>query len=193
VDVVDDPWPAVWRKVVTNAAVNPTTALLGCVNADLLADRAAGRIADGLAREVARVATAHGVAIAEDDAVRWWRDMAQLTGANRSSMLQDVEAKRPTEVDAIGGAVERDDDELDRQRDEQPHRRRARDERPEQHCRPAEAIGQHARRRRREQARELRHAVEGRRDRGRDAARVDEVEREERERARDENLAHDRD
>ena len=108
VDVVDDPWPAVWRKVVTNAAVNPTTALLGYVNADLLGDRAAGRIADGLAREVARVASARGVAIAEGDAVRWWRDMAQLTGANRSSMLQDVEAKRPTEVDAICGAVYRE-------------------------------------------------------------------------------------
>jgi 2-dehydropantoate 2-reductase len=105
---VDDPWPSVWRKVVTNAAVNPTTALLGCLNAELLADRAAARIADGLAREVARVASARGVAIAEDDAVKWWREMAQLTGANRSSMLQDVEAKRATEVDAICGAVFRE-------------------------------------------------------------------------------------
>jgi 2-dehydropantoate 2-reductase len=98
----------VWRKVVTNAAVNPTTALLGILNADLLRDPVAGRLADRLAREVARVATAAGVAIAEDDAVKWWREMAQLTGANRSSMLQDVEAKRATEVDAICGAVYRE-------------------------------------------------------------------------------------
>ena len=108
ITVLDDPWPSVWRKVATNAAVNPTTALLGCVNSDLLGDAAAGRIADGLAREVARVASANGVAIAEDDAVKWWRDMAQLTGANRSSMLQDVEAKRATEVDSICGAVYRE-------------------------------------------------------------------------------------
>lgn len=105
---LDDPWPAVWRKVVTNAAVNPTTALLGVVNSRLLEDAPAGRIADGLAREVARVATAAGVRIAEDDAAKWWRDMAQLTGANRSSMLQDVDAKRATEVDAICGAVYRE-------------------------------------------------------------------------------------
>jgi 2-dehydropantoate 2-reductase len=45
--------------------------------------------------------------VPEDDAVTWWREMAQLTGANRSSMLQDVEAKRATEVDAICGAVYR--------------------------------------------------------------------------------------
>jgi 2-dehydropantoate 2-reductase len=106
--VLNDPWPSVWRKVATNAAVNPTSALLGCVNSDLLGDAAAGRIADGLAREVARVATASGVAIAEDDAVTWWREMAQLTGANRSSMLQDVDARRATEVDAICGAVYRE-------------------------------------------------------------------------------------
>ena len=108
VEVSEDIWPAVWRKIATNAAVNPTTALLGCLNSDLLADRAASRIADGLAREVARVATAAGVRMPEDDAVKWWREMAQLTGANRSSMLQDVEAKRVTEVDAICGAVYRE-------------------------------------------------------------------------------------
>jgi 2-dehydropantoate 2-reductase len=67
-----------------------------------------GLIADGLAREVARVATAAGVRMPEDDAVKWWREMAQLTGPNRSSMLQDVEAKRVTEVDAINGAVFRE-------------------------------------------------------------------------------------
>jgi 2-dehydropantoate 2-reductase len=104
----DDAWPSVWRKLVTNAAVNPTTALFGCTNAELLADVATSRVADGLAAEVARVATATGVAMNEDEARGWWREMAALTGANRSSMLQDVQAGRPTEVDAICGAVQRE-------------------------------------------------------------------------------------
>jgi 2-dehydropantoate 2-reductase len=108
VTVVDDAWPAVWRKVVTNAAVNPLTALLRRTNAELLADEPASRVADSLAREVARVATASGVRIGEDEAVKQWRAMAALTGANRSSMLQDVEAGRPTEVDAISGAIARE-------------------------------------------------------------------------------------
>ncbi len=108
VTIVPDPWPAVWRKVATNAAVNPTTALLGCTNAELLADAGAARVADGLAREVARVASASGAATSEDEATRWWREMAALTGSNRSSMLQDVEAGRVTEVDAICGAVFRE-------------------------------------------------------------------------------------
>jgi 2-dehydropantoate 2-reductase len=108
VTVVDDAWPAVWRKVVTNAAVNPLTALIRRTNADLLADAPASRVADCLAREVARVATASGVRIDEDEAVKHWRTMAALTGANRSSMLQDVEAGRRTEIDAISGAVARE-------------------------------------------------------------------------------------
>src|SRR3989442_1342759 len=108
VTVVDDPWPAVWRKVVTNAAVNPLSALVGKTNAELLADAPACRIADGLAREVARVASASGIAIEEDEAIRQWRAMAALTGANRSSMLQDVEAGHTTEIDSISGAVFRE-------------------------------------------------------------------------------------
>jgi 2-dehydropantoate 2-reductase len=108
VSVVDDAWASVWRKVATNAAVNPTTALLGYTNADLLADAAGARVADTLATEVARVATAAGVTMDEGEARRWWREMAQLTGANRSSMLQDVQARRPTEIDAICGAVYRE-------------------------------------------------------------------------------------
>jgi len=108
VTVVDDAWPAVWRKVVTNAAVNPLTALIRRTNAELLADAPASRVADCLAREVARVATASGVRIGEEEAVKQWRAMAALTGPNRSSMLQDVEAGRPTEIDAISGAVARE-------------------------------------------------------------------------------------
>jgi 2-dehydropantoate 2-reductase len=108
VRLVDDPWPSVWRKLVTNAAVNPLTALVGKTNAELLADPAAASVADALAREVARVATAHGVRISDDEAVTQWRSMAALTGANRSSMLQDIDAGRATEVDAISGAVARE-------------------------------------------------------------------------------------
>lgn len=108
VSVVDDAWASVWRKVAVNAAMNPVTALFGYTNDALLADPAASRVADGLAAEVARVATATGVPIADDEAPRLWRDIAILTGPNRSSMLQDVQAGRPTEVDAINGAVHRE-------------------------------------------------------------------------------------
>jgi 2-dehydropantoate 2-reductase len=36
------------------------------------------------------------------------QEIARLTGANRSSMLQDVEARRRTEIDVISGAIVRE-------------------------------------------------------------------------------------
>ncbi len=104
---VADPRLAVWKKVLVNAAMNPTTAVFRITNGELVAHPAGGPLADGIAREVARVATASGAAIAEDDGVAAWRQIAATLGANRSSMLQDVEAGRQTEVEAINGAVAR--------------------------------------------------------------------------------------
>src|SRR2546430_6449793 len=75
VTVVDDAWPAVWRKVVTNAAVNPLTALIRRTNAELLADAPASLVADSLPREVARGATASGVPMGGKQAGRQRRTM----------------------------------------------------------------------------------------------------------------------
>jgi 2-dehydropantoate 2-reductase len=108
VSVVDDAWPTVWRKLVVNAAMNPTTAIFGLTNGELLTHAAAGPLSDELARETARVATAAGVALGEDEAVAAWRDIATRLGANKSSMLQDLEAGKPTEIEAINGAVARE-------------------------------------------------------------------------------------
>ena len=104
--VVDDPWPAVWRKLVGNAAVNPVSALVGITNGELLGHLAA-RIVDAAAREAARVASAEGVPISGDEALRIWRSLAEVTAANRSSMLQDVRNGRPTEIDWINGEIVR--------------------------------------------------------------------------------------
>ena len=104
---VVDPRLAVWKKVLVNAAMNPTTAVFRITNGELAVHPAGAPLADGIARETARVATACGAAIAEDDGVAAWRGIAATLGANRSSRLQAVEAGRRTEVDAINGAVAR--------------------------------------------------------------------------------------
>lgn len=108
VSVVDDAWPTVWRKLAVNAAMNPTTAIFGLTNGELLTHAAAGPLSDELARETARVASAAGVALGEDEAVAAWRDIATRLGVNKSSMLQDLEAGKPTEIEAINGAVARE-------------------------------------------------------------------------------------
>lgn len=102
---VPDPRRSVWQKLLVNAAMNPTTAVFGITNGELLSHSAAGPLADGIARETARVATASGIPMADEDAVASWRRIASTLGGNRSSMLQDVTAGRQTEVQAINGAV----------------------------------------------------------------------------------------
>jgi 2-dehydropantoate 2-reductase len=93
-----------WRKLAVNAGINPTTALARVENGALV-DGPAGETARAAAREVGRVATANGVDLSPDDAVGAMADVAERTAANRSSMLQDVEAGRRTEINAITGAV----------------------------------------------------------------------------------------
>lgn len=108
VSLVDDPWPSVWRKLVANAALNPTTAIFRLTTGEVPGSPVAGPIADELARETARVATAAGVPMREEDAVASYRDIATRLGATVTSMRQDVEARRSTEIDAINGAVARE-------------------------------------------------------------------------------------
>jgi 2-dehydropantoate 2-reductase len=60
---------------------------------------------DALAEETADVARAAGVQLPFENAAAHARAMAAVTGPNRSSMLQDVERGRPTEIGALNEAV----------------------------------------------------------------------------------------
>lgn len=95
-----------WRKAVVNAAVNPLTAILRCPNGALL-DRPEVKL-------VAKLAALEAAAVARRDRARVPRDpwpgverVLARTALNRSSMLQDVEAGRRTEIDAITGEIVR--------------------------------------------------------------------------------------
>lgn len=95
-----------WGKAIVNAAVNPLTALLRCPNGQILERPQACLIARLAAGEATLVALAHGVRVAANP----WPAVARVlhdTAANRSSMLQDVEAGRPTEIDSITGQIVR--------------------------------------------------------------------------------------
>lgn len=97
----------VWSKLVISCAINPLTALLGVYNGGLLELQPARELMAAAAREAARVAAAQGVELEHDDPVVAAEQVAAATAANRSSMLQDLERGRKTEVDAINGAVAR--------------------------------------------------------------------------------------
>ena len=105
VQIVDDPQSLIWGKLVINAAINPLTALLRIKNGELVERPSARELMAQLAREAAEVARAENITLPFDDPVTVVEQVAQKTGTNQSSMLQDVLRGARTEIDAICGAV----------------------------------------------------------------------------------------
>ena len=94
-----------WLKVIANAGINPLAALTGLRNGQLLAVPGLRAALEGLCSEAASVARAEGFEIADREAIDLTVRIARRTRENRASMLQDVQLRRRTEVDAITGAV----------------------------------------------------------------------------------------
>jgi 2-dehydropantoate 2-reductase len=93
-----------WKKLAVNAGINPTTALAGVSNG-ALANGPLHDIATEAARETARVARERGIDLTEREAVAALESVVETTADNTSSMAQDLQDGRRTEIDAINGAV----------------------------------------------------------------------------------------
>jgi 2-dehydropantoate 2-reductase len=107
VQVEADMRPVVWGKLLVNAAVNPVAALAGVPNG-AVADRPALRsLAQAIAEEGEAVARAEGVVLPYPSAADAALDTARRTADNRCSMLQDLDGRRPTEIDYLNGAIVR--------------------------------------------------------------------------------------
>jgi 2-dehydropantoate 2-reductase len=97
----------VWGKLVVNAGINALTALTGFKNGQLLDYPETARLMERLVFEAAEVARRKGVHI-EEDPIERVRKAIEATRENRSSMGQDFDHRRKTEIDAINGAVVRE-------------------------------------------------------------------------------------
>ncbi|RJR46069.1 MAG: ketopantoate reductase family protein [Deltaproteobacteria bacterium] len=93
-----------WDKLMINAGINPLTALLRVLNGALPELPEAWFLAAAAAAEVQAVARAQGLAVSGDPGERL-RRVCTATARNRSSMLQDVLAGRPTEIESLNAQV----------------------------------------------------------------------------------------
>lgn len=105
VTYVQDPGSAIWKKLSVNAMVNTTAALTRMGNAEILASPMALEMMKRLGQEAALAAGRAGVPLDFDKVWAAHMENLERTAANRPSMLQDVEAGRQTEIDAISGGV----------------------------------------------------------------------------------------
>ncbi len=93
-----------WRKALVNAAINPVTADQGLLNGALAQEPYRGQ-AENLLREAQAVARSEGFDFSDEEADRELWKVVRATASNRSSMLQDLDRGRPTEIEAISGAI----------------------------------------------------------------------------------------
>ena len=107
----EDLLPAQWSKLIFNATVNAVAALTGLPHDPHFAAREQvgdlGHLVYDLVEEGKRVAASAGVELHEDP---WEMNVLATQRGSRHypSMLEDVEARRPTEIEHITGALVRE-------------------------------------------------------------------------------------
>lgn len=105
VTAVADPRPHIWDKQLVSVAFKPVAALTRLPNGDLVANDGVAALMERLVAEADRVARARGVDVPTDDPFERVLSLGRAAPTHRSSMLQDVDAGRRTEIMAANGAI----------------------------------------------------------------------------------------
>ena len=97
-----------WRKVIFNAATNPIGALTGLTHGRVCERPDLRALVSGLVDEGTAVATAQGIVLdADPEELIDHAARPDVAYGHKASMLQDVEARRPTEIDYLNGGIAR--------------------------------------------------------------------------------------
>lgn len=94
-----------WHKLAINCAINPIATLANAANGALLEPQYQQQI-QGVCNEVAAVMSAElTVPVKAGELCEQVQQVIQGTAQNINSMLQDIRAQRPTEIDYLNGFV----------------------------------------------------------------------------------------
>ena len=105
---VADARPGQWRKVIFNAATNPIGALTGLTHGRVCERPPLRALVSGLVDEGKAVAAAQGITLdADPEELIDHAARPDVAYAHKASMLQDVEARRATEIDYLNGGIAR--------------------------------------------------------------------------------------
>jgi 2-dehydropantoate 2-reductase len=107
-EAVADARGAQWRKVIFNAATNPLGALTGLTHGRVCERPDLRALVSALVEEGKAVAAAQGIALdADPEELIDHAARPEVAYGHKASMLQDVEARRLTEVDFLNGGIVR--------------------------------------------------------------------------------------
>jgi 2-dehydropantoate 2-reductase len=97
-----------WRKVIFNASTNPIGALTGLTHGRVCERPDLRALVTGLVDEGKAVAAAQGIVLdADPEALIDHAAKPEVAYGHKASMLQDVEARRTTEIDFLNGGIVR--------------------------------------------------------------------------------------
>ena len=97
-----------WRKLIFNAATNPIGALTGLTHGRVVEDAGLRHLVSQLVDEGKAVAAAQGIELdADPEELIDHAARPDVAYDHKASMLQDVEGRRPTEIDYLNGGVAR--------------------------------------------------------------------------------------
>lgn len=95
----------IWYKWMINIGINQPSALLGATYKYFQKEGEARELMNEAMKETITVAEASGINLHEGDLHRWYQVLSTLGPEGKTSMLQDVEAGRKTEVESFSGAL----------------------------------------------------------------------------------------
>ncbi len=98
----------VWSKLIINVGINAVTAITGLENGKLLNYPEIMDVMKNLVDEAVAVAEKKGITFTYSNPLQTVYDVAEKTGLNRSSMLQDFDRGSRTEIDFINNAIVRE-------------------------------------------------------------------------------------
>jgi len=105
--VPEDMVRTLWYKLMINVGINQASAVLRAPYGVFQRLPEARRVMDAAMLELIAISKAKGTGLSEGDLQSWYRTLAGLAPEAKTSMLQDVEAGRKTEVEIFSGAVVR--------------------------------------------------------------------------------------
>jgi 2-dehydropantoate 2-reductase len=94
-----------WWKFMVNVGINQTSAILRAPYGVFQTDPHAQMIMETAMREVIAIAQAAQVNLVPEDIAGWYKVLNTLHPQGKTSLLQDVEAGRATEVDIFAGKM----------------------------------------------------------------------------------------
>jgi len=104
-EIPDDIQRSLWWKLMINIGMNQVSAVTGANYGIFHTDRNVQSLMEAAMQETIDVAKAAGVDLRDDDIPNWYPTLSSLGADKKTSMLQDIESGRKTEVQWFSGRL----------------------------------------------------------------------------------------